>query len=149
MTGRTRPDAGDVLLIEDDPGDVLMIREGFEQARASTRLHVAGDGDEAMRFLRRSAGYADAPRPDLILLDLNLPVRSGLEVLTEVKTDAGLLTIPVVVVTTSHSQDDIRRSYTLHANAYVTKPPDFDAFVTAVRRIADCFLDLIELPARP
>jgi CheY-like chemotaxis protein len=145
----TRPGAGNVLLVEDDPGDVLMIREGFEQAGASARLHVAGDGDQAMRFLRRAAGYADAPRPDLILLDLNLPVRSGLEVLAEVKTDVGLLTIPVVVVTTSRSQDDIWRSYTLHANAYVTKPPDFDAFVTAVRQIAGCFLDLIELPPWP
>lgn len=136
-------------MVEDDPGDVLMIREGFEQAGASARLHVAGDGDQAMRFLRRAAGYADVPRPDLILLDLNLPVRSGLEVLAEVKTDTGLLTIPVVVVTTSCSQDDVWRSYALHANAYVTKPPDFDAFVGAVRQIASCFLELIELPVPP
>jgi CheY-like chemotaxis protein len=136
----------DVLLIEDDRGEAMMITEAFEQSTTPVRLHIAGDGVQAMRFLRRGHGFADAPRPGLILLDLNLPLRTGLDVLTEVKTDDDLLAIPVVVLTSSQADDDVRLSYSRHANAFITKPPDFDGFTEVIRQIAGCFLDLIQLP---
>ena len=127
----------DVLLVEDDPGDVLM--------RPNT-LHVVGDGEQAMHFLRRTNDFTGAPRPALILLDLNLPRRNGLEVLAELKADTDLLTIPVVILTTSQAESDIAASYRLHANAYITKPPSFDLFTEAIRRVDDFFLTLVELP---
>ena len=113
----------DVLLVEDDPGDVLMTREAFEASRMPNTLHVVGDGEQAMHFLRRTNDFTGAPRPALILLDLNLPRRNGLEVLAELKADSDLLTIPVVILTTSQAESDIVASYQLHANAYITKPP--------------------------
>jgi len=136
----------DVLLVEDDPGDVLMTREAFEASQMPSTLHVVGDGEQAMHFLRRTNDFTGAPRPSLILLDLNLPRRNGLEVLAELKADHDLLTIPVVVLTTSHAEADIAASYRLHANAYITKPPSFDLFTEAIRRVDDFFLALVELP---
>ena len=143
-------DTMDVLLVEDDAGDVRMIEEAFGEFGIAVRLHVAEDGEKGIEFLRRIGGFADAPRPQLVMLDLNLPRRNGLEVLEELKGDPGLMIIPVVVLTTSAAPEDVVRSYTLHANAYVTKPTDYDSFADAVRQIASWFLELIELPsARP
>jgi CheY-like chemotaxis protein len=136
----------DVLLVEDDPGDALITREAFERSEIPSLLHVVSDGEKALNFLRRASDYRDAPRPALILLDINLPRRSGLELLNELKSDRDLLTIPVVVLTTSGAQEDILRSYQLHANAYVTKPVGFDLYTEAVRQIDDFFLALARLP---
>jgi CheY-like chemotaxis protein len=140
------PDVIDVLLVEDDDGDVLMTREAFEHYRIRNRLHVVGDGEQALEFLRKTGRYADAPRPGLILLDVNLPRRSGLEVLAELKQDPDLLVIPVVMLTTSRAEEDILRSYSLHANAFVSKPVDFEQFVEAIRQIDNFFLTLVRLP---
>lgn len=137
-----------VLLIEDDPGDVLMTREAFGEF-LNNRLDVVNDGAAALSFLRKLTPYQDALTPDLILLDLNLPRRDGREVLAEIKTDPGLLHIPVVVLSTSAAQDDILRSYQLHANAYVTKPADYDSFAGAIRQIDYFFACLARLPAFP
>uniref|UniRef100_UPI0035615D23 response regulator n=1 Tax=Paraconexibacter sp. TaxID=2949640 RepID=UPI0035615D23 len=128
MTDENVVDPIDILLVEDDPGDVLMTREAFEEHKVRNRLSVVADGVDAMRFLRREDEFADAPRPDLILLDLNLPRRGGREVLEDIKGDPALRSIPVVVLTTSSAEEDILRSYDLHANAYVTKPVDFERF---------------------
>jgi CheY-like chemotaxis protein len=136
----------DVLLVEDDPGDVLLTREAFEDHHLGLQLHVAGDGETAMRFLRRTDDFAGMPRPALVVLDLNLPRRSGLEVLGELKADPGLHTIPVVVLTTSQAQADISRSYQLHTNAYVIKPFDAAQFADAIRHIDDFFLTLVTRP---
>src|ERR1700729_2685669 len=136
----------DVLLVEDDEGDVLMTREAFEYYKIQNRLHVVGDGEQALQFLRRTGPFADAPRPGLILLDVNLPRRSGLEVLAEVKQDPELLVIPVVMLTTSRAEQDIVRSYALHANAFVSKPVDFEHFIEAIRQIDNFFLTLVCLP---
>ncbi len=147
MTEHAGLDVVNVLLVEDDPGDVLMTREAFEHYRIRNELHVVGDGEQAMHFLRRDGDYANAPRPGLILLDLNLPRRNGHEVLAELKSDPDLLSIPVVVLTTSQAEEDILRSYTLHANAYISKPVDFERFIDVVRQIDDFFLTLVKLPA--
>ena len=136
----------DVLLVEDDPGDVLMTREAFELSPVPSTLHVVGDGEQAMRFLRRTSEFTGAPRPRLILLDLNLPRRNGLEVLAELKADHDLLTIPVVILTTSQAEADILASYQSHANAYITKPVSFDGFTEAIRQVDDFFLGLAKLP---
>ncbi len=138
----------DVLLVEDDPGDVLLIKEAFEHNKVRNALHVASDGEEALAFLRREGEHAEVPRPDLILLDLNLPRKDGREVLEEVKADRDLRTIPVVVLTTSEAEEDILRSYDLHANAYVTKPVDFDRFIEVVRMIDNFFVSVVKLPGR-
>ena len=136
----------DVLLVEDDPGDVVIAREALKAAGLKTRLSVVSDGDEALAFLRRSGRHERARRPDLVLLDLNLPGRSGLEVLAEVKSDPHLRRIPVVVLTTSGSAQDITRSYDLHANVYVAKPVDFDDFARVVQQIDQFFGAVVELP---
>jgi CheY-like chemotaxis protein len=136
----------DVLLVEDDEGDVLMTREAFEFYKIRNVLHVVTDGEQALQFVRRTGPFADAPRPGLILLDVNLPRLSGLEVLAELKRDPALLLIPVVMLTTSQAEEDILRSYRLHANAYVSKPVDFENFVAAIRQIDDFFLTLVQLP---
>ena len=141
-----RPEIVDVLLVEDDPGDVLMTREAFEEHKLRNTLHVVTDGVQAVAFLRRQGEYADAPRPGLILLDLNLPRKDGREVLAEIKADETLRTIPVVVLTTSEAEEDVLRSYDLHANAYVTKPVDFDRFVEVIRQIDDFFISVVRLP---
>ena len=135
-----------VLLVEDDPGDVMIAREALAAGRLSTDLHVVTDGVEAMSYLRQQAGYADAPRPDLILLDLNLPKKSGHEVLAEVKQDPQLRRIPVVVLTTSQAQEDVAKSYDLHASVHVSKPVDFDQFTEVVKQIDDFFGNVAELP---
>ncbi|MFI0960965.1 response regulator [Streptomyces sp. NPDC021080] len=136
----------DVLLVEDDPGDELMTREAFEDNKIGNTLHVVRDGEEALDFLYRRAAHADAPRPDLILLDLNLPKYDGRQVLEKIKSDPDLSHIPVVVLTTSAAEEDILRSYKLHANAYVTKPVDLDQFIAAVRQIDDFFVQVVRLP---
>lgn len=138
----------EVLLVEDDPGDVLMTKEAFEEHKLRNRLSVVSDGAAALSYLRREGEYADVSMPDLILLDLNLPRRDGREVLEEIKKDEQLCRIPVVVLTTSQTDEDILRSYQLHANAYVTKPVDFDRFITVVRQIDDFFVSVVKLPPR-
>ena len=138
----------DVLLVEDDPGDVVITREAFAENKVRNQLSVVSDGEAAMAFLRREEGFAGAPRPDLILLDLNLPRKAGHEVLAEIKSDADLQRIPVVVLTTSDAEEDILRSYDLHANAYVTKPVDFDCFLNVVRQIDEFFVTVVKLPGR-
>jgi CheY-like chemotaxis protein len=135
-----------VLLVEDDEGDALIIREAFEYYRIRNRLNIVTDGEAALQYLRRAGPYAGAPRPGLILLDVNLPRRGGLEVLAELKQDPDLLVIPVVMLTTSRAEEDILRSYALHANAFVTKPVDFEHFIDAIRQIDDFFLTLVRLP---
>jgi CheY-like chemotaxis protein len=137
-----------VLLVEDDPGDVLMTREAFEDYKVHNELHVVNDGTEAMAFLRREGDRADAPRPDLVLLDLNLPRMDGREVLQAIKSDPDLASIPVVVLTTSEAEEDVLRSYSLHANAYVTKPVDFERFIQVVRQIDEFFVTVVRLPNR-
>ena len=137
----------DVLLVEDDEGDILMTREAFEFHKIRNPLHVVTDGEQALHFMRRTGPFADAPRPGLILLDVNLPRLSGLEVLAELKQDPELAVLPVVMLTTSQAEEDILRSYKLHANAYVTKPVDFDNFIAAIRQIDDFFLTLVQLPS--
>jgi CheY-like chemotaxis protein len=136
----------DVLLVEDDAGDTLMIREAFDDNKVSNTLTCVTDGVQAMRYLRREGEHADASRPDLILLDLNLPLKDGREVLEEIKSDEDLKAIPVVVLTTSQAEEDILRSYRLHANAYVTKPVDFDRFIQVVRQIDEFFVTVVKLP---
>ena len=148
MTTPPPPDAQsiEVLLVEDDPGDILMIKEAFEDNKVRNRLTCLTDGVQALEFLRREGEHADAPRPDLILLDLNLPRKDGREVLAEVKGDDDLRTIPVVVLTTSQAEEDVLRSYKLHANAFVTKPVDFERFIDVVRQIDEFFLTVVKLP---
>ena len=136
----------DVLLVEDDPGDELMTREAFEDNKIGNTLHVVRDGEEALDFLYRRGLHTQVPRPDLILLDLNLPKYDGRLVLEKIKSDQDLSDIPVVVLTTSSAEEDILRSYKLHANAYVTKPVDLDQFIAAVRQIDDFFVQVVRLP---
>jgi two-component system, chemotaxis family, response regulator Rcp1 len=136
----------EVLLVEDSPGDVRLTREAFKDAKVHINLHVASDGAKAMAFLKREGEYATAPRPDLILLDLNLPKKDGREVLAEIKEDPTLKTIPVVVLTTSSSEADILRSYQLHANCYITKPVGLEGFLTVVKSIDGFWLSVVRLP---
>ena len=136
----------EVLLVEDDPGDVLLTREAFEHQKVANRLHVVNNGEDAIAFLRRQGEYTEVPEPDLVLLDLNLPGMHGREVLAAIKEDAHLQTIPVVVLTTSEAEEDVLRSYRLHANAYVTKPVDFDRFMQVVRAIDEFFVRVVRLP---
>jgi CheY-like chemotaxis protein len=138
----------EVLLVEDDPGDVLMTQEAFEEHKVRNRLTVVSDGAEALAYLRREGAYAEAVRPDLILLDLNLPKYDGRQVLQRIKSDEELAHIPVVVLTTSSAEEDILRSYRLHANAYVTKPVDFERFISVIRQIDEFFVSVVKLPPR-
>jgi CheY-like chemotaxis protein len=139
-------DVIDILLVEDDEGDILMTREAFEHHKIRNRLHVVNDGEKALQFLRHEGPYGDAPRPGLILLDLNLPRKDGTEVLADLKADRELCVIPVVVLTTSEAEEDILRSYSLHANAYVTKPVDFSRFIEVIRQIDEFFVTVVKLP---
>ncbi len=136
----------DILLVEDSPGDVRITREAMKKGRMNNVLHVVGDGEEAMEFLRKEGRYKDAPRPGLILLDLNLPIMDGREVLSQIKSDPNLKRIPVIVLTTSRSDEDILNSYDLHANSYIAKPVDFAEFVTVVRGIEEFWLSIVSLP---
>jgi CheY-like chemotaxis protein len=145
-----RPPAApiEVLLVEDDPGDVLMTQEAFKDYKIANTLSVVTNGEDAIAYLRKQGRFADVPTPDLVLLDLNLPRRDGREVLRDVKTDEELRRIPIVVLTTSDAEEDVLSSYDLHANAYVRKPVDFEQFVTAVRAIDDFFITVVRLPSR-
>jgi chemotaxis family two-component system response regulator Rcp1 len=142
-TGTT---AFQILLVEDSPGDVRLTREAFKDAKMHINLHVAADGEEAMVFLKREGDSGNAPRPDLILLDLNLPKKDGREVLEEIKGDPTLKSIPVVILTTSASEEDILRSYRLHANCYITKPVDLEGFLKVVKSIDNFWLSIVTLP---
>jgi chemotaxis family two-component system response regulator Rcp1 len=144
MADRARP--VEILLVEDNPGDVRLAEEALNDAKMANNLNVVSDGVDALDYLRRQGKHSDVPRPDLILLDLNLPRKDGREVLEEVKADPDLRTIPVVVLTTSDAEADIVRSYELHANAYVRKPVDFDAFIEVVRTIEDFWFSVVKLP---
>jgi two-component system response regulator len=146
MTLQSRSRPIEILLVEDNPGDVRLTREVFADARVTNHLSVVNDGEQAMAFLRHEGDYAGSPRPDLILLDLNLPRKSGREVLEDVKTDPKLLSIPIVVMTTSEAETDILNSYHHHANAYVTKPVDLDCFIDVVNKIEGFWLTAVKLP---
>jgi CheY-like chemotaxis protein len=136
-----------ILLVEDSPTDVMMTREALEYYKVLNPVHVAEDGVAAMEYLRREGEHSDAPRPGLIILDLNLPRKSGREVLQELKADPDLMTIPVVVLTTSKSAEDVAKTYGLHANCYITKPVDFGRFVDVVRSINDFWFGVVTLPS--
>jgi len=138
----------DILLVEDNPGDARLIKEVLNSNKIYCRLHVVKDGVEAMNFLNRKEEFTDAPRPDLIFLDLNLPRKDGREVLAEVKSDDNLKQIPVVIMTTSQTEEDIFKSYSLHANCYVTKPLDLDQFVNVVKSIEEFWFSLVKLPKK-
>ncbi len=136
----------DILLVEDSPSDVRLTREALKEAKVFNKLHVVQDGVAALAFLRKEGEYTKSPTPDLILLDLNLPLKDGREVLAEIKKDKNLLHIPVVVLTTSRAEEDVVRSYSLHANAYVTKPVDLKQFLEVIRTIEAFWLAVVTLP---
>ena len=136
----------EILLVEDSAGDIRLTRESLKESKVRNRLNVVPDGIEAMAYLRGQNGYAEAPRPDLILLDLNLPKKDGRSVLSEIKTDPNLKRIPVVILTTSRAEEDILKTYDLHANCYITKPVNLDQFMKVVRAIEDFWLTVVKLP---
>jgi CheY-like chemotaxis protein len=138
----------EILLVEDNKGDVGLIEEVFEEAKIRNKLHVAEDGEETMLYLRGKEKFLGSPRPDIIILDLNLPNKDGREVLREIKEDNNLKNIPVVVLTTSNAEKDILRAYELHANAYVTKPLDFNQFIRVVESIVNFWLEIVRLPTK-
>jgi two-component system, chemotaxis family, response regulator Rcp1 len=146
MRFEAAPQPIDILLVEDNPGDVDLTIEALKDGKVRNRLSIVEDGVAAMAFLRREGKYADAPRPDLILLDLNLPKKDGREVLAETKADERLRRIPVVVLTTSSSEQDILKSYDLHANCYITKPVDLEQFIEVVQAIEGFWLTIVKLP---
>lgn len=139
-------DVAQFLLVEDNPGDVRLTREALKESKLKNNLSVVGDGVDALAFLRRQPPYENAPRPDVILLDLNLPRKSGREVLAEIKADPDLRRIPVVVITSSEAEQDVIASYDLHVNCYVTKPVDLDQFIKVVRSISEFWLTIVRLP---
>jgi len=136
----------EILLVEDSPGDIRLTQEAFKEGKLVNRLHVVQDGEAAMAFLRREGAYAQAVRPDLILLDLNLPKKDGREVLAEIKADGALKRIPVVVLTTSRAEQDVLKVYDLHANCYITKPVDLDQFLLVVKAVEEFWLQIVKLP---
>jgi two-component system, chemotaxis family, response regulator Rcp1 len=136
----------EILLVEDNPGDVRLTKEALKEGKVRNNLHVVDDGVKALAFLRRDDPYVDAVRPDLVLLDLNLPRKSGREVLEEIKKDPSLRHIPVVVLTSSEAEQDIVRAYDLHANCYISKPVDLDQFITVVKSIEDFWFSIVKLP---
>jgi two-component system, chemotaxis family, response regulator Rcp1 len=138
----------EILLVEDNPGDVELAREALETGKVRNTLHVVSDGEAAIAFLRRTGKYAGVPRPDLILLDLNLPRKDGREVLAEIKSDPDLKRIPVVILTTSKAEEDILKSYSLHANCFVTKPIELNQFIKVVQAIEDFWLAIVKLPPK-
>lgn len=147
MTGTIDGAPINILMVEDNPGDARLTREALKESKLANNLYHAKDGVEAMAFLRCEAPYADAPQPDIVLLDLNLPRKDGREVLAEMKEDPALKHIPVVVLTTSEAESDILRSYKLHCNCYITKPVDLDKFIQIVHGIEDFWLSVVKLPA--
>jgi len=146
MTDSTRASPVEILLVEDNPGDVRLTKEALKEGKVYSNLHWAKDGVEALEFLRRQGKFADVPRPDIILLDLNLPKKDGREVLSEIKNDDDLKRIPVVILTTSKAEEDVLRSYQLHANCYVTKPVDLEKFIVVVQSIDRFWLTVVTLP---
>jgi CheY-like chemotaxis protein len=138
----------EILLVEDNPGDADLAREAMETSKIRNTLHVVGDGEEAMAFVRGQGKYADAPRPDLVLLDLNLPKKDGREVLAEIKADPDLKRIPVVILTISKEEEDILKTYNLHANCYITKPIDLHQFLKVVQAIEEFWLTIVKLPPK-
>jgi CheY-like chemotaxis protein len=138
----------EILLVEDNPGDARLAREGLSECKIHNNLHVAEDGVKAMAFLRRQGEYAKVPRPDLILLDLNLPRKDGREVLQEIKEDESLRLIPVVILTTSRAEEDILKTYSLHGNCYVTKPLGLQQFLDVVRSIEEFWFSIVKLPPK-
>jgi chemotaxis family two-component system response regulator Rcp1 len=136
----------EILLVEDNPGDVRLAKEALKDAKVRNNLHVVEDGVEALAFLHREGKYADAPHPDLILLDLNLPKKDGREVLAEIKADENLKRVPVVILTMSEAEEDILKTYDLHANCYITKPVDLDQFIKVVKSIEDFWFSIVKLP---
>lgn len=138
----------EILLVEDSEPDILLTQEAFEEAKVKNRLHVARDGEEAINFLRRKGPHAQAPRPDVILLDINMPRKNGLEVLQELKADPDLATIPVLMLTTSQAEEDVRNSYARHANGYVIKPVGFENFLNAIRAFENFWLTFVRFPPR-
>jgi CheY-like chemotaxis protein len=146
MKGSLIGDPTDILLVEDNPGDVRLIKEALRDGKIRTALHVVPDGVEALAFMRREGRYSRAPRPDIILLDLNLPKMDGRAVLAELKDDEALRPIPVIILTTSQAEQDILKAYGLNANCYITKPADLDQFLRAVKAIEDFWLTIVKLP---
>ena len=138
----------EILLVEDNPGDVRLTTEALKEGKVANIINVATDGMDAMAFLKRAGNYANAPRPDLILLDLNLPKKNGREVLAEIKMDPDLKSIPVVILTTSQAEKDIIATYKLHANCYITKPVDFDQFINVVKSIENFWFTVVKLPPK-
>lgn len=141
-------DAIQILLVEDNVGDVRLTKEALSEAKVPNCLHVAHDGVAALKFLRKEEPYSESPQPDLVLLDLNLPRKSGLEVLAHIKQDPVLRTIPVIILTSSNAESDVLKSYDNHANAYITKPVELEKYFTIVERIDDFWLATVRLPAR-
>jgi CheY-like chemotaxis protein len=139
--------AAEFLLVEDNPGDVRLTCEALTESKVKNNLSIVGDGVEAMAFLRREGKYADAPRPDVILLDLNLPRKNGIEVLEEIKADPGLKRIPVVIITSSEAEQDILKTYDLHVNCYVNKPVDLEQFIKVVQSVENFWLTIVKLPS--
>jgi len=138
----------EILLVEDNPGDADLAREALQSGKVLNHLHVVADGEAAMAFLRRQGKHASAPRPDLVLLDLNVPKKDGREVLAEIKADPDLKRIPVVILTTSRAEEDILRSYNLHANCYITKPIDLHQFIAVMKSIEDFWFTIVKLPPK-
>ncbi len=138
----------EILMVEDNPGDVRLTLEALKEGKVRNNLHTVADGEEAMNFLRRQGTYSKVPRPDLVLLDLNLPKKNGREVLAEIKDDPDLKRIPVVILTVSEAEQDIIKSYNLHANCYITKPVNLEQFIQVVRSIEDFWLSIVMLPPR-
>jgi len=136
----------DILLIEDNPADIDLTKEAFEECKFTNNLHIVSDGENALAFLRKESNFRDKPRPDLILLDLNLPKIDGREILEEIKNDDKLKQIPVVILTTSESKEDITEMYKLHANCYITKPVDINQFIKVVQSIGDFWFSIVKLP---
>ena len=149
MTIGTMGKSIEILLVEDNPGDVRLTLEAFKESKAKTHLSVVGDGVEAIAFLRREGKYVNAPRPDLVLLDLNVPRKDGRAVLAEIKEEENLKSIPVVILTTSQAESDILTTYRHHANCYITKPVDFDLFIKVVKVIENFWFRTVELPPPP
>lgn len=135
-----------ILLVEDNPGDIRLTKEALKEGKVLNDLYIAQDGIEAMAFLHREGAFADMPRPDLILLDLNLPKKDGHEVLADIKSDPDLKSIPVVILTTSSSDEDVLKTYELHANCYITKPVDLEQFITVVQSVEDFWFAIVRLP---
>lgn len=138
--------AAEILLVEDNPGDVRLAKEGFKESKVATNLHVVDDGVEAMAFLRKEGNYADAVTPDLVLLDLNLPKKDGREVLAEIKGDENLRRIPIIILTTSQAEEDVLKTYDLHANCYVTKPASLDQFIKRMKSLNNFWFEMVTLP---